>query len=289
MPTSMATVLVCDLGGTWLRVALLDGEGSVGEKEVIPTPLDDPAALVRTMRSVAARAKQPIAGAVIGVPGLVDYSRGEVFVLPNIPKWEGTLSAARLSAELGLSVFIVNDADLAALGEQRYGGGRGFDDVLYVTSSTGVGAGVVLGGRLLHGKRSLAEAGHTIIEHSTGATLEELASGSALERAAGADAADVAARAAAGDPEAARHFANAADAFATGVLNLVHCFAPEVVVIGGGMSRAGDLLLGPVRDKLAQRGLGGPEVQPRVVVAQAGDDAGLRGGRAYWADSTEGE
>lgn len=289
MPTSIATVLVCDLGGTWLRVALLDGEGSVGEKEVIPTPLDDPAALVRTMRSVAARAKQPIAGAVIGVPGLVDYSRGEVFVLPNIPKWEGTLSAARLSAELGTSVLLANDADLAALGEHRYGGGRGFDDVLYVTSSTGVGAGVVLGGRLLHGKRSLAEAGHTIIEYSTGATLEELGSGSALERAAGADPADVAARAEEGDAEAARHFANAADAFATGVLNLVHCFAPEVVVIGGGMSRAGDLLLGPVRNKLAQSGLGGPEVQPQVVAAQAGDDAGLRGGYAYWADSTEGE
>ena len=117
--TSTAPVLVCDLGGTWLRVALVDGEGSVGDKEVIPTPLDDPAALVRTMRSVAARAKKPIAGAVIGVPGLVDYSRGEVLVIPNIPEWEGTLSAARLSADLGISVLLANDADFLLTTDKR--------------------------------------------------------------------------------------------------------------------------------------------------------------------------
>jgi glucokinase len=230
------------------------------------------------------KAGRPIVGAVIGVPGPVDYSSGEVLKLSNLPNWEGKISGARLSAELGIPVLLANDADLAALGEHRFGAGRGSTDMLYVTSSTGVGAGVIIGGRLLHARLSLAEAGHTIIDRTTGGTLEDLGSGTAVARAAGADAAVVAARAAQGDPEALRHFRDAAEALAIGVFNLVHCFSPEVVVIGGGMSQAGELLLGPVREMLALCGSGCPASEARVVKAEGGDDVGLRGAWAYWAD-----
>ena len=112
-----------------------------------------------------------------------------------------------------------------------------------MTSSTGVGAGVIVGGRLLSGRLSLAEAGHTIIDRVSGGTLESLGSGTALTRAAGEDAASVAIRAANGDADAIGHFAAAAEAFAIGVFNLVHCFSPEVAVIGGGMSQADDRCL----------------------------------------------
>ena len=245
-------ILACDVGGTRLRVAVVE-----------------------------------TGGAVVGLPGVVDYSRGEVLTLPNLPDWErGSLSAARLGAELGVPVLFANDADLAALGEHRYGAGRGSQDMLYVTSSTGVGAGVVISGRLLHGRLSLAEAGHTIIDWATGGTLEGLGSGTALARAAGEDAAAVAARAAAGDPVASRHFATTAEAFAVGVLNLVHCYSPEVVVIGGGMSQAGELLLGPVRERLERCGDGGVASKVKVVKAQGNDDVGLRGAYAYWLDSS---
>jgi glucokinase len=166
------------MNGDWrLRVAVVGPDGSIVSREVIATLKDDPDALARTMRSVLERAGRPIAGAVVGVPGPVDYSRGEVLKLPNLPAWEGSTSAGRLSADLGISVLLANDADLAALGEHRYGAGRGSEDMLYVTSSTGVGAGVIIGGRLLHGRLSLAEAGHTIIDRATGGTLEGLGSG----------------------------------------------------------------------------------------------------------------
>ncbi len=276
-------VLVCDVGGTRLRVAVVEPGGSIVSKKAIPTPKDDPGELARTMRLVE-RTAQPIAGAVVGVPGPVDYSRGEVLKLPNLPNWDGSISAGALSAELGIPVLLANDADLAALGEHRYGAGRGSEDMLYVTSSTGVGAGVIIGARLLHGRLSLAEAGHTIIDRATGGTLESLGSGTALARAGGEDAASVAARAAKGDADAVRCFGNAAEAFAVGVFNLVHCFSPEIVVIGGGMSQAGELLLGPVREKLARCGNVCPASQAKVVRAEGGDDVGLRGGYAYWTD-----
>ena len=156
--------------------------------------------------------------------------------------------------------------------------------MLYVTSSTDIGAGVIIRERLLHGRLSLAEAGHTIIDWTTGGTLEALGSGTALARVAGEDAASVAARAAAGDPVASQHFASTAEAFAVGVLNLVHCYSPEVVVIGGGMSQAGELLLGPVRERLKRCGKGCVASKVKVVKAQGDDDVGLRGAYAYWMD-----
>ena len=277
-------ILACDVGGTRLRVAVVETGGAIVSREVIPTPKKDPNALARAMRSLAEKAGQPMKGAVVGLPGLIDYSRGEVLTLPNLPDWEGSLSAVRLGAELGVPVLLANDADLAALGEHRYGAGRGSQDMLYVTSSTGVGAGVIIRGRLLHGRLSLAEAGHTIIDWTTGDTLETLGSGTALARAAGADAAAVAARAAAGEPVAAQHFASTAEAFAVGVFNLVHCYSPEVVVIGGGMSRSGELLLAPIRERLARCRPNCAASTAKVVKAQGDDDVGLRGAYAYWMD-----
>ena len=248
----------------------------------MPTPKDDPGALRALLRDALADAGD-VEGVVAGVPGPIDYAAGAPTMLVNLPAWEGHVSAASLSADLGLGVLLANDADLAALGEHRFGAGMGFDDVAYVTVSTGVGAGVVLGGRLVRGRLSLAELGHTIIDRHTMETVEDLGSGTALGRMAGENAADVSARALEGDAGAAVTFRKAADALAVGVFNLVHLFSPQVVVIGGGMSQAGDLLLDPVREMLGRRT--GSSVS--VVRAATGDDAGLKGAAAYWADEQD--
>lgn len=284
--SSNAGVLAVDLGGTRLRVAIFGDDGELLHKTVVPTPSEEPQALVQAMQRALEACDIKVSGAAVGVPGPVNYGDGTVVRLPNLPGWETPISSAGLSEELGLRVYLANDADLAALGEYRFGAGQGTADMLYVTSSTGVGAGVVIGGKLLHGAWSLAEVGHTIIEHTTGRTVEDLGSGTALARLAGVDGATVAARAEAGDEEAQRLFRLAADAFATGVYNLAHCFMPERVVIGGGMSRAGDLLLDPVRRQLARCGPGCPAAACDVVVACAGDDVGLLGAFAFWLDST---
>ena len=272
-------VLACDLGGTRLRTAVVDADGEVTQRRAVPTPKDDPGALVALLRDALAEAGE-IEGVVAGVPGPIDYAAGAPTMLVNLPAWEGYVSAPRLSSGLGLDVLLANDADLAALGEHRFGAGMGFDDVAYVTVSTGVGAGVVLGGRLVRGRLSLAELGHTVIDRHAMETVEDLGSGTALGRMAGENAASVSARAQEGDAEAAGLFREAAEALAVGVFNLVHLFSPQVVVIGGGMSQAGDLLLGPVREMLEKR----PGSRVSVVRAATGDDAGLKGAAAYWAD-----
>ena len=278
-------VLTADLGGTRLRVAVFDRDGAMLQKSVVPTPRDQPLALAGAMNAIRSRATIEIRKAVVGVPGPVSYRDGTVARLPNLPGWEGQLSAEQLTAEVGLPVSIANDADLAALGEHRYGAGRGTLDMVYVTSSTGVGAGVIIGGRLLHGRRSLAEIGHTIIEQATGGTVESLGSGSALGRVAGLDGATVAARARTGDERALSLFREVADAFATGVFNLTHCFMPERIVIGGGVSQAGELLLAPIRDRLRGCGPDCPAAGGDVVLASGGDDVGLLGAFALALDS----
>ncbi len=284
-----AGMLAADLGGTRMRVAAFDTSGKLVHKQVSATPRGEPAALARTMREVADAAGLAIEGAVVGVPGPVNYDAGTVVRLPNLPNWEESISARVLSESLRMPVKLANDADLAALGEHRFGAGRGASDMVYVTSSTGVGAGVIIKNRLLRGRLSLAEAGHMIIEREGGGTLEELGSGTALERISGSKGADVTRLALAGDEAALRALRDVADALAVGVLNLVHCFMPERVVIGGGVTQAGDLLLEPVRERLRACGSGCSVSGCDVVIAAGGDDVGLLGAFALWQDSTRDE
>lgn len=281
-------VLAVDLGGTRMRIAVFSPDATLAHKTVEPTAADGPSSLVEAMRRARETCGVELQGAAVGVPGPVAYDRGEPVHLPNLPAWEGRLSARSLARDLGLAVLLANDADLAALGEHRFGSGRGVQDMVYITSSTGVGGGVIIGGRLLHGRRSLGEIGHTVLDRATGATVEQLGSGTRLKALTGVDGAEAQRRAEAGDGHTLAAFREVAESFAIGVQAMVLSFMPERVVIGGGVSQAGDLLLGPVRERLDACefcSVSGSD----VVVAQCGDDVGLYGGFALWTDSmTEG-
>lgn len=283
-PGSEPYLIAVDLGGSWLRVAVFDRDGSIRQRSTMPTPPDDPGALVGAVREASAACGTPAAGAVVGVPGPVDYEGGEVLALPNLPGWERHLAARRLERALGIAVLLANDADLAALGEHRYGAGRGGADMLYVGVGTGVGGGVVLGGRLLRGRRSAAEVGHFIIDHQSGATVEQLGSGTALARLAGEPAITVGERAMAGDRAAQALVREVADAVAVGVVNAVYAFMPERVVIGGGLAHLGALLLDPVRERLARARPRHAVTTEHVMLAERGDEAGLLGAYALALD-----
>jgi glucokinase len=193
---------------------------------------------------------------------------------------------------LAVPVALANDADLAAVGEAQFGAGRHYRDVVYLTLSTGVGAGVVFDGRLVHGRRSLAEVGHTVIDREAAAagqpaTLEDLASGTALARLAAeagldGDGATVVRLVEAGHPGARVVWDRVVEAAAIGVANLAHLYSPDVVVVGGGLGRVGSLLLDPIRAYLA--GHGPRELTVDVVGAALGDDAGLAGA-AGWREA----
>jgi glucokinase len=286
-------ILAVDLGGTQMRAAFVDRDGGILLRRVEPTPRDTscPDALLMLVGGLLKSGDAETA--VIGVPGRVHYGTGTLEYAPNLPVgWAPSLTEAKLSAILGLRVALANDADLAAVGESRFGAGRGYDDVVYITISTGIGAGVILGGVLAHGRRSLAEVGHTIIDRApTGAgapaTLEYEGSGTALKRIAASEGFD---RSGArlvelvdsGDATAIRIWDSVAQAAGIGVANLAHLFSPEVVVVGGGVAQAGDLLLGPIRAALAQLGPRGLPEPINVVRASLGDDAGLSGAAGWF-------
>ncbi|MFA7250254.1 MAG: ROK family protein [Dehalococcoidia bacterium] len=280
-------VVSIDLGATRLRTAVFGAGGVLLSRASRSTPPASPAALTEAAHeavAAAAAAGRTVMGVAVGIAGPVHHATRSAPQLPNLPGWAGGVSATDLERSLALPVLIANDADLAALGEHRFGAGAGVTDMVYVTCSTGVGAGIILGGRLLRGEWSLAEIGRTLIDWRTGDTVEDLGSGTALARLAGAAGQDVEARARAGDREAIAQFRRVADAFAVGVLNLVYCFMPQRVVIGGGMAASRSLLLDPVRDRISQGGPSCPIGPADVVLAQRDDDAGLFGGYALWLD-----
>ncbi len=288
----MTQTLAVDLGGTHMRCARVGMDGTVADREVRPTPHDGTGtgALVDLLRSVAAGAA--CHHAVVGLPGRVDYRGGTLEHAPNLPPgWADQLTEAALADAIGVPVALANDADLAAVGEAYFGAGRSFSDVAYVTLSTGVGAGVVLGGVLVHGRRSLAEVGHEVIAMDRAvagrpASFEDLASGTALRRAAGAIglgplAQDVLTAVAAGNADASRVWNDLIAAAGTGLANVAWVFSPEVIVVGGGLGLVGEPLLAPLRSALAR--FGPPAMVPpiEVVAASLGDDAGLAGAAAW--------
>ena len=275
-------VLGVDLGGTNMRVAVVTAGGGILARSVQPTPPDDPAALPRLMREVADSASEELRGAVVGVPAVVDYEQGVAQRMPNLAAWEGHLAAQPLANAIGLPAVLVNDADLAAVGEHRYGAGRGVDDMVYLTISTGIGGGVVIGGQLLHAKRSLAEVGQSTIDYRELRTLESLGAGPALERRSGLSGAEVTRRARAGDAAARGWLAEIAAIIAVGVANAIEAYMPERVVIGGGVASAGALLLDPLRARLGEMHSARLLDPARVVPASGGDDVGLRGAWPLW-------
>jgi glucokinase len=279
--------LAADLGGTHLRAALVDDDGEIVLHEAVETPHEGllPTTLVELLTRVAGASDGPVRATVVGVPGPVNYDLGRLEWAPHIPAgWVSELSEEWLSERLDRVVTLANDADLAAVGEATFGSGRSFDDVAYLTVSTGIGAGVLLNRRLVHGQRSIGEIGHTIIDRlawreGRPATVELLGSGSSTARLcaeaglAPLDGPQLEEAVAGGDERARKVWNGVVEAVTIAVFNLCRLFSPQAIVIGGGLgSRA--RLLEPVRERLAAHGGIGTCV---FLPAELGDDVGLLG------------
>lgn len=286
-----APSVVIDLGGTHLRAALVSADGEILRRSQERTPQneDEPATLLRLMESVSDGAL--VRQASIGVPGVVDYDTQRLLTAPNLPQsWIRFLNAEWLSERSGLAVSVANDADLAAVGEATFGAGKGCRDVVYVTISTGIGAGVVLNGKLLAGRFSGGEIGHSVVDRALSkqgmdGTVEGLGSGSAMSLAAervglGRDGAELAELVRRGDELATEVWTSTIGAAAFGIVNLCWVVTPQLVVVGGGVGMNSDLVLPLVRQHLED--YGPAEVPVGVVEAALGDDAALIGGAAWW-------
>lgn len=291
MDDAPLTVAV-DLGGTMMRAAVSTGDGQLVDRRAEETPQDAtcPEALMALVGDLLNDGG--VRQAVVGVPGRVDHRSGRLEHAPNLPPhWPEALDERLLAERFGVAVSLANDADLAAVGEAYFGAGRSHADVVYLTVSTGVGAGVVLDRRLITGTRSLAEVGHTVIEHAAAlrgelASFEELGSGTALGRRAAdaglpADGARIVALVHEGDPDATQVWDDLVSVITTGVTNLAFLFSPSAIVLGGGVGRNADLLIAPIREALDLRGPPALPTPIEVLVAELGDDAALAGAAAW--------
>jgi glucokinase len=288
----METVLAVDLGGTHMRVAAVGPQATIADRVDGLTPHDDPhpdelLAIIGKMRG-----RHDISRAVVGLPGRIDYREGKLEYAPNLPAtWAADLTVARLGRLIGVPTALANDADVAAAGEAYFGAGRGYRDVVFMTVSTGIGAGVILGGRLVAGRRSGVEIGHIVIDREAArdgrpATVEQLGAGPALARAAAAAGvpernAKLVALAESGEPQLADAWAQVTEAVGLGAVTLAHMFCPDVIVIGGGLGHASKDLRAAAQAAVSAHGPVGLPGPITVVPALLGDDAGLQGAVAW--------
>jgi glucokinase len=307
-----------DLGGTQVRAALVRN-GEVLARAAVATDLAGPLAVMEQFRILATEVRgateiSEIGAVGICAPGPLDTVSGVVDHIPTLPGWEQFPLRRALGDAFRLPVAVENDGIAAAFGEWQHGAGRGLDHLVYATVSTGLGGGVVVDGRLMHGRRGMgAHIGHIRIvpdgplcSCGTRGCFEAVAAGTALGKRARAAAAanpagflgrkaaagevlskDAVEGARAGDAECIRLMDEEADYLGIGFTSLIHIFSPDLVVMGGGVSQAFDLLSDRIHTVIRRDAMA-PFKDVKVVAAQLGDNSGLVGA-ASLALSTVGE
>jgi glucokinase len=308
---SPAEAIGVDLGGTKMLLGVLGRDSEVlWESRERSTGQSEEELVELLVREVGeARQARPAAGAIgLGIPATIDHDRGLAVSAVNLPI-ENLPIRDIVAARTGLPVAVDNDANVAALAEHLYGAARGADDAVMLTIGTGIGGGLVLGGEIYRGATGAgAELGHVVIDmdgppcqgNCPGrGCVEALASGTALGRegreaaerepgsalggmlAAGReiDGRAVTEAALGGDRTAVEVFELIGTRLGVALAGFANVFEPELIVIGGGVIAAGDLLLEPARRELAARALP-PMNRTPVVAAELGQDAGMIGAAA---------
>lgn len=274
-----------DIGGTRTRVALFQNGKLLSRVSFHTKGLRE---VKEALRKLLSRAKAEPSYIGVGAPAPLDMRRGVIHHCPNLPHWSGVRVVEELSREFRCPVYLANDATCAAIGELEFG--HRARDFVYITWSTGIGGGIVSGGRVVWGKDGQAgEVGHMVIlpqgphcRCGKRGCLEAIASGTGIARAARElfgrklTAATVVRRAREGDPTAIRIVRRACEAMGQGIAILWEIFEPELIVLGGGLTRSWDYL-GPVVLSAAREF---SREMPRIELTPLGDDVGLFGASA---------
>jgi glucokinase len=305
-------IIAVDIGGTSFRVALADQEGRLLARNAEPTrPQEGPAIGIQRLKNAIRKTASSIsfkevAGIGVGAAGPINPQKGVILTPPSLPTWRDVPLKEELQKEFQIPVWMENDADLAALGEHRFGAGRGFDRLIYITVSTGIGGGIITNGELLRGcSLSVAEIGHMVVDPDGPVCncggkghLEAVASGTAIARMAAerisqgdlssisllvrgdlsmVTAETVVKAAGQGDMTAQAVIHRAGTSLGMAVVSLIHIFDPEVVIIGGGVSNAGEWILKPIREVITQRAMPDFKNRARMVRSALGDDSVILG------------
>jgi glucokinase len=316
----MEKVLVgVDLGGTTAKLAFITEEGIITHKWEVATDTSDEgknvlpniAASIEEQAKVCNISQGQLGSIGIGVPGPVNFEKGIVEHCINIG-WKETNVRAYLEERMGVSVFVDNDANIASLGEMWKGAGAGTKDLVCMTLGTGIGGGVIIDGKIVHGAKGAGgEIGHLVVIRKGGyacncgktGCLETIASATGIARAAVAyvekdtresalkaiyeetgklTAKDVFDAHKQGDGLATEVVEHIADHLGAAIANIGNMLNPEKIVIGGGVSAAGDALLQPVKRYFEEYAFSTVRHSTTLALATLGNDAGVIGG-AYLA------
>jgi glucokinase len=285
-----------DLGGTNYRAAAVDREGRILERIAGATGSAREAILGGMVAAILRlrdnRRGDQLAGIGVALPGFILMEQGLLLKSPNIPSLENFPARDALQSRLGAPVILENDANAAALGEQWIGAGRGCDDLVLLTLGTGIGGGIISGGRVLRGSQGMAgEVGHITV-NPTGmpcgcgniGCLEKHASATAIVTMArmlnlgeNLTSEDVYKLAAGGSEPARRVFHSMGSALGIGLSNLIQIFNFPLYLLSGGVLAAWDLFAPAMFEELARRSLTYRAAGPRVDKAILGSEAGLIG------------
>ena len=307
--------LVADVGGTRTRVALVDATGAIVVRHSAETLAREGRAAVMNrladaLEHVASERRTEIKGVGLSLASPVEPGTGVMYNPPNLgPEWHLFTPIPMLQERLSLPVYAENDATLGALGEHAFGAGRGCDNMVYMTVSTGIGGGIIIGGNLYTGTNGFGgEIGHMTIDQNgpldncgNVGCLEALASGTALARMAqeriGAGESSVMLEFAGGNIEAvdARIVVQAAQqddalaqslmqevgrSLASGIITLMHIFDPQLIVIGGGLGQNLDMFMPTIEPEVKRRAMAHFQGAVPVAKSQLGDDVSLLGAAA---------
>jgi glucokinase len=311
----MDTYIGVDIGGTQIRAAVYPAAYNDRpgvdirplKQKRIPTQGKSGPPLERLMELVAEiwPVDEKVCGIGVAAPGPNNPKLGVIYRAPNIPGWEKLPVVQIMQERFHVPVFLGNDANLAALGEWKFGAGQGHHHLLYVTISTGIGGGVIIDDQLLLGSHGLAaEVGHVTVDPNGPLCgcghrghLEAFASGTAIARYVSEQLAqgvpsslseipnpggrDISMAAENGDPLAKAALARAGTYMGRALADYLHIFNPTIIILGGGVSRSGAFLIEPLRAAMLETIIS-PEYMHGLVITTAalGDDAGLLGALA---------
>ncbi len=312
LPTSGGLVVGIDVGGTKIMGGLSDTSGRILRHTTLPTEAQQgPDVVLERIERVAREMISGIdpgriIGVGIGAPGPIDPFSGTLYSPPNLPGMDGVPMREIMRQRLGLPVYLANDANAAAVGEYLFGILEQVRNMIYITVSTGVGGGIIIDGKLFIGAHGMGgEVGHMTIEAdgprcncgNTGC-LEVLASGTAIarygaalvsegrapilselaeQRASAVTARLVQLAAERGERESQLIITRAGFYLGVGIVNLIHLFNTQLVVIGGGVSNLGAMLFDPIRQTVAERAMPAIRAGVEIVPANLGDQVGLLG------------
>lgn len=304
-------VVGIDIGGTKLATVLADKDGNILQKVRKPTESEKGPqhavqlllGMVDEVLNLSGLVREEISGIGVSCGGPLDTKTGIVYSPPNLPGWDALPLKDMIESEFHIPTVLENDANASALAETRFGGGRGYDYVLYMTMSTGIGGGIIANGKIYHGANdSAGEVGHQILLPDgplcgcgKQGCLEALCSGPSIARRAQEAIADQSntniLKLAGGQIDGVRseHVLQAArngDALAValmektayymgwGIANLVNILNPQIVLLGTIAVAAGDLLLNPIRRTVAEMAMQRPSETVKIMPAELGDSIG---------------